>query len=457
MSKSLEIKKEKDKALTYSIKEGSSASVSTSLSDLFLTPLITLITPLKNQGLVVGVLSSLSTITSQIGQYYGSKLIKKHPRKEIVRNAVLIQACLWLPIASLSLFYLKGILTGILPILLIIFYSLITLLAGLAHPAWFSWMGDLVPEKQRGKYFSKRNLVIGIVGLITAIVGGLWLDFLKIKVSQEIFIIGFSIIFVFAFIFRMISYSFFKYQYAPPNGYKKEKYLKFKEFFKVYPNFKKFSIYQMFFNLSIMIASPFFALYMLNVLKLSYTSYILVSISSTAFYLIFLPIIGKFSDKKGNLKLLYLANICFGLNPFLWMLIKNPLLLIFIPQIIVGLGNAALIIAVNNFTYGSISNHHRGIGTAYSNILIGVGTVIGSLIGGILLKVTEEKILLSSFIIIFLIAGILRFGVGLWFLPKLKEVKYHDRSHHLHHSISHPFRSINNEVHHMPTKNHTNV
>ena len=49
-----------------------------------------------------------------------------------------------------------------------------------------------------------------------------------------------------------------------------------------------------------MIASPFFAVYMLEELKFSYYMYIAVILSSSIFYLLFLPLAGKFSDKYGN-------------------------------------------------------------------------------------------------------------------------------------------------------------
>ena len=77
--------------------------------------------------------------------------LKQQNRRKIVITNVLIQAFLWLPIMGLSLLAWNNILQGFLPYLLIILYSFIAIVGGIAHPSWFSWMGDLVPEKERGK------------------------------------------------------------------------------------------------------------------------------------------------------------------------------------------------------------------------------------------------------------------------------------------------------------------
>ena len=48
--------------------------------------------------------------------------------------------------------------------------------SGISYPAWFSWMGSLVPKENRGKYFSKRNRIIGLAGMISMIAGAIALD-----------------------------------------------------------------------------------------------------------------------------------------------------------------------------------------------------------------------------------------------------------------------------------------
>lgn len=432
----------RQKALKISIKEGSAASVSTSLGDSFITPFALAVTPDNIKNIVVGILSSFSLLFAQVSQFFGSRLMESYSRKKITLIFVFLQALMWLPIAALSFFVWAGYIGGWIPYLLIIFYSVLAIFGGLVYPSWFSWMGDLIPEKERGRYFSRRNLAIGVVGLSVALIGAFLLEEFK---AQNLLLIGFSSIFIAAFLFRLISFSYLARQYSPPFRLEKKSYFSFWSFIKRYDNFGKFAVYQGFFNFAIMIASPFFAVYMLEELQFSYITYITVNISSTVFYLIFLPLIGKFSDRYGDLKLMYLANFAFVLSPLLWAFIASPVLLIFIPQIIVGLGNAALIIAVTNFTYASVSKQHRGICVAYTNILIGAGTFAGAIIGGIILNYLPISFM-NKFIFVFLIAAFLRLAIALAFLPGIKEEKG-KRMPHLHLHLTHPFKWLNTEIH----------
>src|SRR3989344_2411122 len=149
------VKKEelKNKALATSIKEGSSASVSSSLGDGYISAFTTEMaqkTNPANAGLYIGALSAISSLVSPIAQFYGSKMMEKTSRKKIVLTFVLLQALVWIPLGALAItFYLGYIKTQTL-YLVIALYALISVFGGFAYPAWFSWMGDIVPENKRG-------------------------------------------------------------------------------------------------------------------------------------------------------------------------------------------------------------------------------------------------------------------------------------------------------------------
>ena len=185
---------------------------------------------------------------------------------------------------------------------------------------------------------------------------------------------------------------------------------------------------------------------MLQELNFSYLTYMLVTMSSSVFYLLFTPLAGRFSDHFGNRRLIVISAFLFALNPMLWMLIKAPLLLILVPQLIVGLANAALVIGVTNFTYDAASPQHRGICVAYSNILAGIGIFIGSLIGGALLNYVKVSFL-PPFMFLFLIAALARFLVALFLIPKIREERTSiERLPPVHINLVHPFRTLHAEI-----------
>jgi len=414
--KELDIEIKKKKSLSISIKEGAYANMS-GLGDSLITPLAT---EIGANSIHIGFLNALSGLASPLAMIHGDRLMEKHSRRTIVAKYVLYNALMWLPIAIIGFLFYKDILTIYLPWILIILYSALAYFGGLGHPAWFSWMGDLIEEKERGKYLSKRNAIIGTAGAIVVLIGGWALKYFR---SMNYLFLGFSFLFILSFVFRLLSHACIKKQYEPKFRLEKRDYFSFWSFIKRYDSFGKFAVYQAFFNLAIMIASPFFAFYMLKNLGLetNYLLYMVITLASTGFYLIFTPLAGKFSDKYGNLKLMYIANSLFILNPLIWLFVKTPLTIILIPQLVSGLANATLTMAITGYTYDAVSQKNRGLCVTYTNVLIGLGVLVGSLLGGYLIATIHTTI--NSFFVVFIIAAIARFIVAIFFLPQLKEVK----------------------------------
>lgn len=411
-----EFEQQRQKALKTSISEGSAASFSTGISNAYIIPFALKLTQSSTN---IGILSSFSALSSPLAQIWGSKLMEKHPRKKIVLIAVLIQALLWIPIALLAWLAYKNIFPFALIYALIIIYTLLTAFGGLANPPWFSWMGDLVPEKTRGKYFAKRNLIAGIVELSAALIAVFILQAFE---NKALAILGFGILFLLAFLFRLFSFELLRIQYVPHLRPRKSYRIKLKEFLSNNSNFRRFALYQLFFNIAIMFASPFFAVYMLQDLKFSYPTYIAVSISSTIFYLLFTPLMGRLSDRYGNKRLLIIANIAFVLSPFSWLFIKNPFYIIIVPQLVAGIANAALVLGLSNFSLDSLDEKARGTGIAYLNLMVGIGTFIGSILGGLVLDYLTISFM-NRFLFVFAAASCLRLLVALIFLPKIQEVR----------------------------------
>ena len=431
----------KEKALSTSIKEGSAEAVSSRIANNYITPFALL---LNAQAIHIGLLNAISGLFAPLAQLFGSRLMEKHPRKNIVTRFVFLQAITWIPIALVSYLYWKGIFQNSLLYITIALYTLFVVFANISYPPWFSWMGDIVPENSRGKYFAKRNSITEIVGIITILICAFALDAFK---TRGLALLGFSILFLFASLFKLVSYGFLKKQYSPglkiDDGY----YFSFFSFLKRHDNFGKFAIYNGVFYFAIMVASPFFAVYMLKTLNFDYAKFIAISISSSVFYLLFQPVIGKFSDKYGNKKLLIIGNIFFALTPIFWIFSRNFIYLLIIPQLISGLANAAYTIAFTNFTYSSVKKpEHRGLCVSYANILIGVGTFVGSILGGLILSKFNIS-LASSFFILFGIASFLRILAGIIFLPMIKDEKIKFKKlPPLKFSFFHPVRTVNAEI-----------
>ena len=167
--------------------------------------------------------------------------------------------------------------------------------------------------------------------------------------------------------------------------------------------------------------------------------------SSALFSLIFLPLAGKFSDKYGNIKLLQISALFFTIAPLLWLFSRNPLWLGTVPQIATAIANSSLVIAYTNFCYNSASREHRALCISYSNVLIGIGTFFGALIGGLILDhVVVPGI--SIFLFVFIISAILRALTSIYFLPRIKEKKMFEHVPPIHTSLSHQAKILHSEI-----------
>ena len=411
-------KLEKEKTMVVSVKEGAAASVMSGFTDSYVTPFALAISA---NNAIIGLLSSIPSLLAPISQIFGSKLMENNSRKKILTIFVTLHALMWLPILSLSLLFWKNIFSMYLPLILIVFYSIYAIFGAIGGPAWFSLLGDIVPEKIRGRYFGKRNKISGIIALLAAVMAAFILDFFK---THGMVLIGFSVLFLVAFLARMISAHLITKHYEPKFKLEKGYYFSIWQFIKKAPhnNFGKFVIFIALINLTVNIAGPFFAVYMLKDLGFSYITFMLVNISASIFSILFMPIWGKFSDKFGNRELLKIGSIIVPIIPLTWLFSSNPLYLILVPQLLNGIGWAAFNLALGNFIYDSVSPQRRGICVAYLNVLAGIGVFIGATLGGILAQYLTISFM-NNLLFLFLISGILRITVALIFIPRIKEVK----------------------------------
>lgn len=404
------------KSLDNSTKDGIAATVTINVGDHFVSPFAV---ALNASNFQIGLLSALpNLIPSEI---FTSKAMEKFSRKKIVLTGVLMQVICWFLIALLAVFsFFNPSFMKISAIILIVLFTA-TVSAGLfMSPAWNSWMKDLTEKIKLGKYFGNRNKIFGIVGLISVIAAGFVLDLFKDK--GHVFF-GFALLFVVASFARYISRCFLSKQGEPELKIKKEAYFSFWQFIKKAPanNWGKFAIFIALINLSISIAGPFFAPYVLNELKFDYITYTIVQIivSATA-TLITMPFWGRFIDKYGCVKTMKVTAWAIPVVPILWLFSPSVYWIVF-AQIFSGVIWAGFNLAAGTFTYHAVTKDRMSLCVAYLSILNGIGVFLGSTLGGIIASLNIT--FMNIFLFVFLVSGIARLIVILPLLSTIKEVK----------------------------------
>ena len=149
------------KSLKYSIIDGSFYTTMVGFGESFFSAFAVF---LKATNFQIGILSSLPQALSAFLQIFSNKLIRTFKsRKLLVCTAALIQSLMYILVA-LTFFFGKFSVYA-----LIIFVSFYYMLGMALNPAWTSWMGDLVNEKNRGSYFGMRNRITGFFFFISFI------------------------------------------------------------------------------------------------------------------------------------------------------------------------------------------------------------------------------------------------------------------------------------------------
>ena len=203
------IKRLNQKSRDLSIKEGIFASAKDSFGTQFLSPFAIAI---NSSNSLVALMSSITGLLGPLFQIFGSRLIEKNTRKKVATKFTLLESISWLSFLIIGILFAKNIITQALPIIFLLFFSITTIALNTMIPAWFSWTGDIVSEKFRGRWISKRNLMIGFTALVLSIGASFFLEYMK---KNNKLMIGFGILFFLAFTARIICYKLFKKQYEP--------------------------------------------------------------------------------------------------------------------------------------------------------------------------------------------------------------------------------------------------
>ena len=411
-------KKLKHKARRQSIKEGIFASAKMSFGDRFVHPFAIAI---NTSNPLVALLTSITGLLGPLSQLISAQKFRKYSRKKVVLTTVFIESLMWLPFIAIAILFSKGIIVDLLPVLLLLSFSIYIIMSNAGHSYWFSWVGDIVDKKYRGRWFSKRTLLMGVVSVILAILASFFLDYFK---KIDLAMVGFMILFSLALISRFLSWLTFKKQYEPKLKFKKENYFSFWQFLRKAPknNFGKFTIFRALFAFAGAISGAIWSIYLLRYLGFSYSIYMIILVSEIMFSLLFVELWGKLADKYGNYKVLVITTMFLPITPILWVLHPSPIYLIFVPALIGGIAWGGFALAIGNFIYDNVGKQKRSLAISYYTMLWGIGVAAGAGVAALLIKYLTIE-LFEPIILIFFIGSIARMIVVGWWIPKLKEVR----------------------------------
>jgi MFS family permease len=401
------------KSLRYSIWDGAFAGAMQGFTQEYFAPFLLLINATASQ---IGALTAVPNLVAAILQIRSTEVSKfLGSRKRVLNIFVLLQALMLIPMMAVAFFHgSAGSVSAF-----IAFVTLFTAFGAFATPAWGSMMSDLVPEENRGDFFGRRNALAGIVTIAAMFAAGLIVHYTEPFSAY----FGFALVFVAAFLFRMLSWSYLKKMYEPHMPPESGRGLAFVKFISRIreDNFSRFVVSVSLMNFSVNLAGPFFAVLMLRDLKFSYLIYTLIMVAASLSVFLTTWRWGRHADHVGNIKVVKATSLLICTIPVLWLISLDPVFLVF-AQIYSGFLWAGFNLSAANFIYDAVPSRSRTRGIAYFNVINGISLFAGAITGGYLVQILPP-LLGYRILSLLLISTVLRLAVRFFLITGLKEVR----------------------------------
>ncbi len=326
----------------------------------------------------IGLLSALSNLSAALLVLPGAAIVERWGKRK--------RTCLWSGggVARGMLLLLALLpLVGRGPALVYIAIALAVIrsaFANLSVPAWTSLTADIVPINWRGRYFSSRNMAMGIAGMAATYFVGAMITRAGAPLGYPLamgiaFLAGIASTFAFARI-KEPSISPTPQVGASPRLPILKNLLAQKEFL-------AFCGIAAVWNLSINVAGPFFSVYLVSTLKAS-AGFVggLVVVNGLAA----LPgqrLFGLLSDRWGPRRVQLLTGLLIPLVPWLWAISRSPWQLI-PAEIASGFLWAGYSLSSFNFLLTLTPEDRRARYAALYQIVVTVMLAIGAAIGSVI-------------------------------------------------------------------------
>jgi MFS family permease len=365
--------------------------------------------------LMIGLLGSIPFLVTVFQLPTSYVLGKDGRRKKVTYWGAAMARFSWIAILTVAFIPSLSASTKWLMILGLFFLSHSCI--SCSYVSWLSWISDLVPDEFRGRFFGARNMLCGAAGMLTMIFFGNILDYLK-NHSPEGLSIGFSITIISAVIFGALGLRFLNRIPEPQvsrfyQGDSLGNILRrpFGE-----RNFRHFLLFAIFWGFSVHFASPFFTLYFLRYLELSYGFVALLGTISACADLLGMQVWGRISDKVRNKAIIQLAGWVAVFLPLAWVTVRpGDFVMPVILQLMGGGFWAGINLCTNNLLLRISPQENRPFFLSVYNIVAGVGAALGPIAGGLAAKYLVDLELefvglkMVPLHVVFLISTALRF------------------------------------------------
>ncbi len=411
-----------EQSLRHSFKDGIAYSVMIGSGESFFSAFAIFLRASTTQ---VGILATFPPLIASFAQLFSSWAGRRSgKRKALIVAGASLQALALIPLAILPLIFTDHAVSILIGCAILYFCG-----ANLAAPQWGSLIGDLVPERRRGRYFGRRTRLCSITAFLALVFAGVALDLFDRNAYTAA---GYLLVFTVAAGARLVSVYHLWRMYDPPghtaaleSPFRIGLWRRLRG-----SSFARFSLFFAAMQFAVSISGPFFVVYMLRDLGFSYLEFTVLTAASVLVQFLTLNRWGRISDAFGNRYILVITGLMIPVMPALWLVSTNYVYLLLI-QAFSGLAWAGFTLSAVNYLFDLIPSERRATQMALHNVLASIGVFCGALLGGYLGMHLPTGIDLfgthyewfSALYGVFLLSTLVRLAVAAVFLRHLEEIR----------------------------------
>jgi MFS family permease len=408
-----------DRALRHSVRDGMAFSVQVGAGETYFSAFALFLRATTPQ---IALISTLPALLGSLAQIFSAWLGGYASRKRLVLAGCSLQALLWVPILLVPVLF-ADYAVGALIVLLALYHSA----NSLATPQWTSIMRDLVSERRRGRYFGYRTRLTTITTFVSLVACGLILH--EFDTTGRTYL-GFVLIFLVAFAARVISVYHVTFLHEapvhtpPPDMHIEHWWRSLRSTGAI-----GFSAYFALMNAAVGISSPFFTVYMLRDLELSYFEFTVLTGTSVFVQFLMLTTWGRVADIYGNRLILVVTSAMLPIVPSLWLLSDDFWALLAF-QALSGLSWSGFTLSAGNMLYELVPQTRRAAYVAFHNVGAAAGVFGGAMLGAGLAALLPprtvlfgESQILSNLLYLFVISGLTRAIIAALLARRVRELR----------------------------------
>ena len=338
----------------------------------------------------IGILAALPFITQPL-QIAAIPLVERVRKRKLIAVATWIPAqLLWIPIALIPIFL--DIPGAAAVSMLLALLALRGVLAALSNCAWNSWIRDLIPQRILGSVIGRRLALASVAGMVFGLAAAFFADWWQGHATAESQALAYTLPLLFGiFTLALASPLFMTLMpeplMQPPADPRPSLARTITAPFRD-KNYSKLLRFLFLWGLAINLATPFFAVYMLERIGLPLAAVIGFSILSQAFNVLFLRVWGRLIDQFGIKAVLSLCVSLYLLVILGWPFTTMPeryfmtIPLLVILHILAGIAAAGVTLSTGSV---GMKLAPQGKTTAYlagASLAINLGAGLGPLLGG---------------------------------------------------------------------------